>query len=69
MIDFEPAQETKLMIEGVRHFIQNEVSPEEEKLKKILRDNPEGLDATGRTIPELLAARNRIFKKSLGKNR
>ena len=64
MIDFEPNEQTRLMIDGIRRFIKNEVSPEEESLRGILRANPDGLDKEGRKIPELLAARNRIFKKS-----
>jgi len=64
MIDFEPGEQTKLMVDSVRRFIKNEVVPEEGKLKAILHDNPGGLDREGRKIPELLSARNRIFKKS-----
>ncbi len=64
MIDFEPNEQTQLMIDGVRRFIKNEVLPEEEALKDILRTNPDGLDGEGRKVPELLASRNRIFKKS-----
>ena len=64
MIDFEPNEQTRLIIEGVRRFIQNEVKPEEEKLSEILYKNPDGLGPDGRKLPELLAARNRIFKRS-----
>ena len=64
MIDFELNEQTKLMIDGVRRFIKNEVVPEEESIGGILKFNPDGLDMEGRKIPELLAARNRIFKKS-----
>jgi len=62
--DFEPNEQTTLMIGAVRRFIKNEALPEEERLKDILRVNPDGLDGEGRKLPELLAARNRIFKKS-----
>lgn len=64
MIDFEPSEQTLLMIDGVRRFIKNEVLPEQEALRDILRTNPDGLDGEGRKLPELLASRNRIFKKS-----
>lgn len=64
MIDFQPGEPTRLMIDGVRRFIKNEVVPEEEKLKDILQDNSGGLDKDGRKIPELLSARNRVFRKS-----
>lgn len=64
MIDFQPTVATKLMVDGVRRFIRNEVVPEERKLKESLRDHFGGLDREGRKVPELLAARNRIFRKS-----
>jgi alkylation response protein AidB-like acyl-CoA dehydrogenase len=52
------------MVDGVRRFIKNEVVPEEEKLKPFLKENFGGLDKEGRKIPELLSARNSIFRKS-----
>ena len=64
MIDFEPGEQTRLIIEGVQRFIRNEVMPEEEKLSGILHENPDGLAPDGRKLPEVLAARNRVFKKS-----
>lgn len=64
MIDFEPAEQTRLMINNVRHFIKSEVVPEEDRLKGIMLNNPQGLDKEGRKIPELVEARNRIFRKS-----
>lgn len=64
MIDFEPSEQTRLIIDGVQRFIETEVKPEEENLSALLHENPDGLGPDGRKLPELLAARNRIFKKS-----
>lgn len=64
MIDLEPSPQAELMRAGVVTFVKKEVEPEEAALEKVLRSNPDGLDPTGRKLPEVLTARNRIFRKS-----
>ena len=64
MIDFEASAQAKMIAGGVAGFIKTEVLPEEDALKKVLLLNPDGLDPTGRKLPEVVAARNRIFRKS-----
>jgi acyl-CoA dehydrogenase len=53
-----------MICDGIAGFIKKEVGPEEEALRKIYLTNPDGLDQNGRKLPEVLAARNRIFRKS-----
>jgi len=64
MIDFEQSTESKMICDAIAGFIKKEVIPEEAALSNIYSTNPDGLDLEGRKLPEVLAARNRIFKKS-----
>ena len=64
MIDFEQSSESKMICDAIAGFIKKEVVPEEAALKHIYATNPDGLDLAGIKLPEVLAARNRIFKKS-----
>lgn len=63
-MDFEQSEQSKMICEGIARFIRNEVEPEEAKLKALSVKNPDLLDLEGRKLPEYLAARNRVFRKS-----
>jgi alkylation response protein AidB-like acyl-CoA dehydrogenase len=63
-MSFEPTRAGRKLLGQVEPFIRDVVMPEEERLTQIYAANPDGLDASGRKLPEILAARNRIFKAS-----
>ena len=63
-MSFEPTSAGQALLDKVPAFISNVVRPEEEALAEVYATNPDGLDANGRKLPEIVAARNRIFKAS-----
>ena len=63
-MSFEPTPAGQALLDKVPDFIANVVRPEEEALKSLYAANPDGVDADGRKLPEIIAARNRIFKAS-----
>ncbi|MEM6496017.1 MAG: acyl-CoA dehydrogenase family protein [Pseudomonadota bacterium] len=63
-MSFEPTENGQMLLSKVSDFVATVVRPEEEALSEIYAKNPDGLDAEGRKLPAILAARNRIFKAS-----
>ena len=63
-MSFESTANGQMLIDKVDDFIAGVVKPEEEALAEVYVKNPDGLDGEGRKLPEILAARNRVFKAS-----
>ena len=63
-MSFEPTPAGQALLGKVPDFIANVVRPEEEALASLYAANPDGVDADGRKLAEIIAARNRIFKAS-----
>lgn len=61
---FEPSEACQRLLDHVDTFIAEHVQTEQVALAHIYATNPDGLDLEGRKLPEIVAARNRIFKKS-----
>lgn len=60
----QPSEAGKALIARVDDFIADAVEPEQAALAEVYATNPDGLDLEGRKLPEVVAARNRIFKSS-----
>lgn len=61
---FEPSDACRRLLGEVDAFVTDHVQSEQDALAHIYATNPDGLDLEGRKLPEIVAARNRIFKKS-----
>ena len=63
-MSFEPSSAGQELLNRVGAFIDDIVQPEEEQLSASFAANPDGVDGDGRKLPEILEARNRIFRAS-----
>ncbi len=63
-MSFEPTPAGTKLLNNIAEFMSSIVKPEEAALADLYARNPDGLDADGRKMPEILGARNRIFKAS-----
>ena len=63
-MSFEPSSAGQALLDKVAGFIEDVVKPEEAALAEIYAANPDGLDAEGRKLPQIIEARDRIFKAS-----
>lgn len=64
MVDFSIPDDVRMIRDAVGAFVEKEVKPEEKKLARLLADEREMLTAEGTLHPDIVAAVDRIRRKS-----
>ncbi|MBI3659657.1 acyl-CoA/acyl-ACP dehydrogenase, partial [Candidatus Acetothermia bacterium] len=60
MIDFTPSEETRMIVKGLRSFIEKEVKPIEEKHREYFESEHKRLNEDGSLKPEVKAAIDKV---------
>lgn len=64
MIDFTPSEETRLLVKGLRSFIERDVKPLEEQYRQYFEDERKRLQDDGSLAPEFKAALDHVRHRS-----
>ncbi len=64
MIDFTPAEEHRLLVKGLRSFLEKEILPIEEQYKDYFADERKRLQDDGSLVPELKTVIDRVRRRS-----
>lgn len=64
MIDFTPSEETRMIVKGLRSFIEKEVKPIEEKHREYFESEHKRLNEDGSLKPEVKAAIDKVRTRS-----
>lgn len=64
MIDFTPAEEHRLLVKGLRSFLEKEIRPLEEEYKDYFEDERKRLQDDGSLVPELKTVIDRVRRRS-----
>ncbi|MCS6936130.1 MAG: acyl-CoA dehydrogenase family protein [Candidatus Bipolaricaulota bacterium] len=64
MVDFTPTEETRLLVRGLRSFLEREIRPLEERYREYFEDERKRLQDDGSLVPEVKAVIDRVRRRS-----